>query len=114
MDLFAAGIAVLVIIATVLILSGNLTALFGPPIALDPKKKIQLTLIEKEELTKDVRRFRFALPSEKHVLGLPIGKHIMLSYTDGEGGNVGRTYTPVTRYFTQLLLYQLQLRFLSA
>jgi cytochrome-b5 reductase len=57
---------------------------------------VQLTLAEKEEITHDVRRFRFTLPSPSHVLGLPVGKHITLSYNDNEGKLVSRTYTPVT------------------
>jgi cytochrome-b5 reductase len=41
--------------------------------------KYQAKLIEKIEVTKNVRIFRFSLPSSDHVLGLPIGKHISLS-----------------------------------
>jgi len=84
------------VMITIVLLLGPISKLFGPRVALDPKRKVSLELIEREELTKDVRRFRFALPSKSHVLGLPIGKHIMLSFTDGEGKMVGRTYTPVT------------------
>lgn len=49
------------------------------PVALNPSQKIACTLIEKEELTHDVRRFRFALLDPKSQLGLPIGRHVMLS-----------------------------------
>ena len=44
------------------------------PVALDPEKKIPFKLISKQIITHDTRRFRFALQSEKHVLGLPVGK----------------------------------------
>jgi hypothetical protein len=47
-------------------------------------------LIEREELTHNTRRFRFALPTPKHVLGLPVGQHISLKYTDAEGRDVTR------------------------
>ena len=36
----------------------------------------QVELIEKEDITHDVRRFRFALPKSAPVLGLPLGKCI--------------------------------------
>lgn len=35
----------------------------------DPNTKYALPLIEREEISHDTRRFRFGLPSEKHVLG---------------------------------------------
>ena len=40
------------------------------------KKRQKVTLIEKEDVTWDVRRFRFALPKATPVLGLPLGKAI--------------------------------------
>lgn len=55
-----------------------------------------LQLIEREELSHDTRRFRFALQSPEHVLGLPIGKHIFLKFTDTDGSPVIRSYTPVS------------------
>ncbi|GCC34855.1 hypothetical protein chiPu_0013332 [Chiloscyllium punctatum] len=46
----------------------------GPPITLeDPNTKYPLRLIDKEVVSRDTRRFRFALPSPDHVLGLPVG-----------------------------------------
>ena len=51
----------------------------GPLVALvDPQVKYPFELVFKEELTHDTRLFRFALPSEQHVLGLPLGQHIYL------------------------------------
>jgi len=64
-------------------------------VALDPKKKIPFKLIEKEEVSHDTRRFRFALQSEEHVLGLPVGQHMYLS-ARVDGKLVIRPYTPVT------------------
>lgn len=61
----------------------------------DPQEKYMLPLVEKEEISHDTRRFRFGLPSEKHVLGLPVGQHIHLSATINEE-LVIRAYTPVS------------------
>ena len=44
----------------------------------DSNTKISVKLILKEELTHDTRRFRFALPTEEHELGLQLGQHIRL------------------------------------
>ncbi|XP_065169603.1 NADH-cytochrome b5 reductase 2 isoform X2 [Atheta coriaria] len=61
----------------------------------DATKKYSLPLIEKEEVSHDTRRFRFGLPSEKHVLGLPIGQHIHLLATIDDDLII-RSYTPVS------------------
>ncbi|CCI45577.1 unnamed protein product [Albugo candida] len=57
---------------------------------------VHLPLVEKERLSHDTRRFRFALPSKNHVLGLPVGQHITLRYKQPDGKVVMRSYTPVT------------------
>ncbi|KAE9549973.1 hypothetical protein FO519_006815 [Halicephalobus sp. NKZ332] len=61
----------------------------------DPEKKHPLKLIEKIEVSPDTRRFRFALPDEHHILGLPIGQHIYLSAKIDEK-LVVRPYTPIS------------------
>ncbi|XP_069048860.1 NADH-cytochrome b5 reductase 3-like [Lepisosteus oculatus] len=61
----------------------------------DPNIKYPLRLIDKEIISHDTRKFRFALPSETHVLGLPIGQHIYLS-AKIDGNLVVRPYTPVS------------------
>lgn len=67
-----------------------------PPRTLqDPNEKYQLPLIEKHELSHDTFRYRFGLPSDKHVLGLPIGQHVHLIATIA-GELVLRAYTPVS------------------
>ena len=48
------------------------------------------------ELSHDTRLFRFGLPNEDDVLGLPIGQHASLSYTSDEGKLVARSYTPTS------------------
>lgn len=61
----------------------------------DPDTKYTVKLIEREEISHDTRRFRFALPSADHTLGLPTGQHIYLIATVN-GQIVLRPYTPVT------------------
>jgi nitrate reductase (NAD(P)H) len=65
------------------------------PVALNPKKKISVALVEREELTYNTRRLRFALPTPQHRLGLPVGKHLFVSGM-WRGEFVMRAYTPVT------------------
>ena len=66
------------------------------PIAMDPEKWQSFQLIEIENISHDVKRFRFVLQSPDHVLGLPIGQHISLKYTDSNGKDVQRSYTPTS------------------
>ncbi|XP_056604030.1 NADH-cytochrome b5 reductase 3 [Triplophysa dalaica] len=61
----------------------------------DPNVKYPLRLVDKEIISRDTRRFRFALKSPDHVLGLPIGQHIYLS-AKIDGNLVVRPYTPVS------------------
>ncbi|CAN9508440.1 unnamed protein product [Ophioblennius macclurei] len=61
----------------------------------DPNIKYALRLIDKQIVSHDTRKFRFALPSPEHVLGLPIGQHIYLS-ARVDGKLVVRPYTPVS------------------
>jgi len=68
----------------------------GHPVALqDSDTKYPLKLVEKKALSHDTRLFRFALPSDNHVLGLPTGQHIHLSARVNEQ-LVVRPYTPVS------------------
>jgi nitrate reductase (NAD(P)H) len=77
------------------------------PVALNPKKRLAFPLIEKHELSHNVRRFRFGLPSPAHRLGLPVGKHVFL-YAAVGGELVMRAYTPsssdATRGFFDLVV----------
>eukprot|EP00188_Purpureofilum_apyrenoidigerum_P000899 Plantae.Rhodophyta-Purpureofilum_apyrenoidigerum.ctg14581.p1 GENE.Plantae.Rhodophyta-Purpureofilum_apyrenoidigerum.ctg14581~~Plantae.Rhodophyta-Purpureofilum_apyrenoidigerum.ctg14581.p1 ORF type:complete len:873 (-),score=188.10 Plantae.Rhodophyta-Purpureofilum_apyrenoidigerum.ctg14581:251-2869(-) len=67
----------------------------GKPIALNPKKRIEFPLIEKEDINRNTRRFRFALQSKDYVLGLPVGYHMLLSAKVNDK-LVMRAYTPVS------------------
>jgi NAD(P)H-flavin reductase len=56
----------------------------------------QLTcLLRLQIVSHDTRIFRFELPSPEHVLGLPVGKHLMIS-TRLNGKLESRAYTPVS------------------
>ncbi|XP_022417729.1 NADH-cytochrome b5 reductase 1 isoform X3 [Delphinapterus leucas] len=62
---------------------------------LDPNEKYLLRLLDKTTVNHNTKRFRFALPTAHHVLGLPVGKHVYLSARI-DGSLVIRPYTPVT------------------
>lgn len=72
-----------------------LQKLKGPRTLQDPEAKYPLKLIERREVSHDTRVFRFALPTEKHVLGLPVGQHLYLS-ARVDGKLVVRPYTPIS------------------
>ncbi|KAH1108348.1 hypothetical protein J1N35_012116 [Gossypium stocksii] len=65
------------------------------PVALVPPKKISCKLVDKTSISHNVRRFRFALPLEDQVLGLPVGKHIFLCATINDKLCM-RAYTPTS------------------
>lgn len=66
------------------------------PVALDPEEWRAFPLTDIQVISHDVKRFRFSLPSTNHRLGLPIGQHISLKYTDTDGKEVQRSYTPTS------------------
>jgi nitrate reductase (NAD(P)H) len=74
----------------------------GKPTTLRPGEKIRLKLAERRQLSRTVVHYSFALPSEEHVMGLPIGQHVYISTkmanprTGGERKNVARAYTPIS------------------
>ncbi|XP_059191469.1 NADH-cytochrome b5 reductase 2 [Centropristis striata] len=61
----------------------------------DPAVKYPLPLIHKQEISHDTKKFRFGLPSETHILGLPVGQHVYLT-AKVNGSLVVRAYTPVS------------------
>uniref|UniRef100_A0A8C4Q4F1 NADH-cytochrome b5 reductase n=1 Tax=Eptatretus burgeri TaxID=7764 RepID=A0A8C4Q4F1_EPTBU len=89
------------VIATVIFVAFTIRHLLKPrptknPATLqDPSVKYPLRLVDKEIISHDTRRFRFALPSMQHVLGLPVGQHVYL--TEKIDGSLAiRPYTPVS------------------
>ncbi len=67
-----------------------------PPLALHKEEWRDFKLVGIEKVSHDVRKFRFALPSKEHVFGLPVGTHVYLKFTDAEGKEVQRNYTPIS------------------
>lgn len=61
----------------------------------DAGTKVALPLISRTEISHDTVLFRFGLQSPQHILGLPIGQHIGLSYTDGRARAAHFCLTPV-------------------
>ncbi len=57
---------------------------------------VELKLISKVDISSDTRIFRFALPTESHILGLPVGQHVSIAFTDDAGTVVSRPYTPIS------------------
>lgn len=60
-----------------------------------PETFIALVLSKRIKITHDTFIFRFALPSESHKLGLPIGQNIQVT-ANINGEDVIRAYTPVS------------------
>ncbi|XP_028247094.1 NADH--cytochrome b5 reductase 1-like [Glycine soja] len=67
-----------------------------PKGSLDPKNFKEFKLIKKTQLSHNVARFKFALPTPSSVLGLPVGKNILARGKDSQGEEVMRSYTPIT------------------
>ena len=65
-------------------------------VALDSEKWQEFPLIEVEDISHDVKRFRFGLQSPKQRLGLPIGQHISFKYKGEDDKEVQRSYTPTS------------------
>ncbi|KGN54652.1 NADH--cytochrome b5 reductase 1 [Cucumis sativus] len=63
---------------------------------LDPEIFKEFKLIKRLQLSHNVAKFTFTLPSPTSVLGLPIGQHISCSGKDGQGEEVIKPYTPIT------------------
>ena len=59
--------------------------------------RVALKLARREQISPDTARLTFALPTPSHVLGLPVGQHVGLSYVDAKSGERHeRPYTPVS------------------
>ncbi|KAL3579534.1 hypothetical protein D5086_021038 [Populus alba] len=67
-----------------------------PKGCLDPQRFKEFKLIKKTQISPNVARFRFSLPTPKSVLGLPVGTHVVCRGKDSEGQEVTRPYTPIT------------------
>ncbi|KAJ8766821.1 hypothetical protein K2173_008375 [Erythroxylum novogranatense] len=63
---------------------------------LDPEKFKEFKLVKRTQLSHNVAKFRFALPTATSVLGLPIGQHMSCRGKDSNGEDVIKPYTPTT------------------
>ncbi len=90
-----AGAAVLGVVAVAAYIFSQSKKKRAPVTLEDPNQKYPLRLIDKKALSHDTRRFRFALPSPQHRLGLPVGQHIYLSARIN-GQLIVRPYTPTS------------------
>ncbi|KAG1677417.1 hypothetical protein FOA52_001872 [Chlamydomonas sp. UWO 241] len=59
------------------------------------REKVTLKLAQRTDVSHNTRLFRFALPTDAHRLGLPVGKHVFV-YASMEGESVMRAYTPTS------------------
>lgn len=67
-----------------------------PKVCLDPENFKQFKLVKRVQLSHNVAKFTFALPTPTSVLGLPIGQHISCKGKDSQGEEVIKPYTPTT------------------
>ncbi|KAK9289572.1 hypothetical protein L1049_007728 [Liquidambar formosana] len=67
-----------------------------PKGCLDPENFKEFELVKRTQLSHNVAKFRFSLPTSASVLGLPIGQHISCRGKDGQGEEVIKPYTPTT------------------
>ncbi|KAK4757344.1 hypothetical protein SAY87_018645 [Trapa incisa] len=63
---------------------------------LDPENFKEFKLVKRTQLSHNVAKFTFELPTSTSVLGLPIGQHISCRGKDGQGEEVIKPYTPTT------------------
>ena len=59
-------------------------------------QECDLELIDSYQVSRDVVVYRFALVEEQYRLGLPVGKHLILSFKNEDGTVLTRPYTPVS------------------
>ncbi|KAE9588730.1 hypothetical protein Lal_00030346 [Lupinus albus] len=67
-----------------------------PKGCLDPENFKEFKLVKRDQMSHNVAKFRFKLPTSTSVLGLPIGQHISCRGKDGQGEDVIKPYTPTT------------------
>jgi len=91
--LISLGSLIIVICAVVYFVLSRTRGKSGSP-ALDERDYQPFQLIKKTDITHNSILFRFGL-SENKILGLPVGKHILLRF-DKDGSPISRPYTPVT------------------
>ncbi|KAE9599682.1 putative cytochrome-b5 reductase [Lupinus albus] len=64
--------------------------------SLDTENFKGFKLVKRDQLSHNVAKFKFELPTPTSVLGLPIGQHISCRGKDRQGEDVIKPYTPTT------------------
>ncbi|KAK3198231.1 hypothetical protein Dsin_021646 [Dipteronia sinensis] len=90
--LVGGGVALLAIV----IGAAYLFSFRKPKGCLDPENFKEFKLVKRVQLSHNVAKFKFELPTPTSVLGLPIGQHISCRGKDSEGAEVIKPYTPTT------------------
>ncbi|KAL7174570.1 hypothetical protein ACSBR2_033753 [Camellia fascicularis] len=67
-----------------------------PKGCLNPENFKKFKLVKRTQLSHNVAKFRFDLPTPTSVLGLPIGQHMSCRGKDSQGEDVIKPYTPTT------------------
>ncbi|CAL5095518.1 unnamed protein product [Urochloa decumbens] len=67
-----------------------------PKGCLDPDNFREFKLVQKRQLSHNVAKFKFVLPTPTSALGLPIGQHISCRGQDAAGEEIIKPYTPTT------------------
>ncbi|PON79539.1 NADH:cytochrome b5 reductase (CBR) [Parasponia andersonii] len=67
-----------------------------PKGSLDPENFKNFKLVKRTQLSHNVAKFTFELPTPTSILGLPIGQHISCRGKDSQGEEVIKPYTPTT------------------
>ncbi|KAJ9467614.1 NADH-cytochrome b5 reductase 2 [Diplonema papillatum] len=66
-----------------------------------PSEFRKFKLINRKTATHDTQVLTFALPSTNHVMGMTVASCIVTKYTDADGKDVIRPYTPITKEQTK-------------
>ncbi|CAI0452284.1 unnamed protein product [Linum tenue] len=91
--------AISIAVAVVAIGAGTAYYLYitrKPKPCLDPDNFKEFKLVKRTQLSHNVAKFRFELPTPDSVLGLPIGQHMSCRGKDSVGEDVVKPYTPTT------------------
>ncbi|KAJ0590958.1 putative cytochrome-b5 reductase [Helianthus annuus] len=87
------AVAAVVVVATAAYFYSSKKSKVG---SIDPENFRDFKLVKKTQLSHNVAKFRFSLPTPSSVLGLPIGQHISCRGKDSQGEEVIKPYTPTT------------------
>jgi cytochrome-b5 reductase len=79
----------LVVLVVALVAKDIMNGMLRRPF-LDPNTWQPLTLVDVKQISHNTKRFRFALPHQEQVLGLPLGQHISIKGTAKDGSVVMR------------------------